>query len=750
MKRVCLKIEGLVQGVGFRPFVYSHATKFHLFGFISNTPKGVHIELEGAENSIEEFIKSLHQKLPPLARIDSIEKSQIECKNDKEFIIKKSEFSETKTSAVLPDMAICDDCLKEMKDPKNRRFNYPFINCTNCGPRYSIIQDIPYDRPFTSMAKFTMCDECKKEYENPLNRRYHAQPISCKNCGPKLFLDGKVCENAEAIQKIAELINDGKIVAIKGIGGFHLVCDALNEKPIKALREFKARPTKPFAIMCKDLQQAFSHVKINSDEENALLSIEKPIVLLDKKDNSHVNKLVAPHTSRLGIFLPNTPLHVMLFDYLKNPIIATSANIKSEPIITKKEDLDEKFGDLLSGILDYDRDILHPCDDSLMQMIGDKKLYLRVSRGIAPLTISHKSSVKKNILAVGVEQKNAIAFYINGRIILSAYLGGMGTLKTYELFEKTIESWKRFYDIEFDEIIHDNHPQYTTTKYATTQNIKTTSVNHYHAHILATMIDRKIPLNTKVLGVAWDGTGYGDDGTIWGGEFLVVKGKSYKRVAHFKPFKLLGGDKSVKNIDRIAYSMMLDIGEDLSELESLKFLSQMHKKNINAPLCSSVGRLFDAVCYFTTGLKEVSYDGESGLLLESLYDEEIFDAYTLEIKNGVITYDKMLKQIIKDRKNLSGGGTSVPLEDQNIMQTQVGLKSHPRSLIATKFINALADIIVKIATAHNLPVVLSGGVFQNKTLLTKLQKKLPNAHFPQTLTPNDGSICVGQIAYGLI
>lgn len=723
MKRIALQIQGLVQGVGFRPFVYSLATKHKLSGFIANTAKGVHVELQGNEDILKYTLKELKTTLPPLARVDKFSYKYIKIKNDTNFTIKKSENRDRKTGAIVPDMAICDDCLSELNSRNNRRFKYPFINCTNCGPRYSIIEDIPYDRAYTSMAKFTMCDECKKEYENPLNRRYHAQPISCKKCGPTLTLYANINKIDNAIKETCRLINSGKIVAIKGVGGFHLICDASNDRVVEKLRLFKSRPHKPFAIMCKDYEQASLHVDINMHEKNTLLGIEKPIVLMSKKPNSTLSNLIAPHTNKLGIFLPNTPLHVILFDYLKSPIIATSANIKGEPITTKREDLEDKFGDLLGGILDYNRDILHPCDDSLVQMIGDKKLYLRVSRGIAPLTLPYSTKVSKNILAVGAEDKNAIAFYMNNKIILSPYLGTINSVKTYELFENTIESWERFYGMHFDEIIHDNHPDYTTTKYAKSKNIKTTSVNHHHAHILATMIDRKIPLGRRVLGVSWDGTGYGDDKTIWGGEFLVCEGRAYERVAYFKPFKLLGGEKSIKNIDRIAYSMLLDLDIDLDEFEKLSFLAQMHQKDINSIKCSSVGRLFDTVCYLATGLKEISYDGQSGLLLESLYDRSITDFYPLHVEGKIIDYTQMLLDILKDRKN--------------------------PNLIASKFLNSLANIIIHISKEYNLPIVLGGGVFQNKTLLEILIAKNRSIYFPQNLTPNDGSICIGQIAYAL-
>ncbi len=725
-KRLQLNIEGLVQGVGFRPFVYVKALEFGLVGFVLNDTAGVEVQIQGEQKNLDAFLYELQNSLPPLARIDKIEKTYIPLKSDEKFIIKKSQNEVEKFSPVLPDMALCDECLQEMRDKNNRRYKYPFINCTNCGPRYSIIKNIPYDRPYTTMAKFKMCEKCQAEYENPLDRRYHAQPISCHECGVRLAYiskDEKLLGD-EGIEKIAKLINDGKIVAVKGVGGFHLICDASNPEPVKRLREFKSRPVKPFALMCESLAQARQHVSINNDEKKALESIEKPIVLMRKKPSSNICNEVAPQTDRLGIFLPNTPLHILLFDFLKAPIIATSANIKGEPIITSIEQMSEKFGDLLDAVLDYDRDIAHPCDDSVLQIVEGKNVYLRISRALTPLNIPLSYKSDQNILCVGAEQKNAFAFYFHGRLILSPYIGDMDKVKTYELFVKTVENFKRFYGIKFDEIVHDKHPNYATTKWSKEQGVKSLSVQHHHAHILSVLLDRKMPLNTKVLGVAWDGTGYGDDGTIWGGEFLVCEGREYERVAHFKPFKLLGGDKSIKNINRIAYSMFLDAGVELEEFEELKPLKQMYEKNINSPLCSSVGRLFDAVCYLATGLKKVSYDGQSGLLLESLYDESIEETYEYEFQGKAINYDKMLLQMLDERDK--------------------------PNLIASKFLNTLCEIIIDISNRYKLPLVVGGGVFQNKTLLELLFKKSSKkVHFPQKFSPNDGGVCVGQLGFAL-
>lgn len=728
--RLFLQIQGLVQGVGFRPFIYSLATKYLLDGYILNSSNGVKIEIEGKKEQIDSFLHSIKNDLPPLARIDKITQKELPCTHQKGFYIQKSSDEDLKTSAILPDMAICEDCLKEMNDPQNRRYKYPFINCTNCGPRYSIIKDIPYDRPYTSMSVFTMCKECEKEYTSPLDRRYHAQPISCNECGPHLYLyeNGSVkSKDIGVIKDLAHIINRGGIVAVKGIGGFHLMCDAHNDKPIKRLREFKKRPFKPFAIMCKDETQASLYVKMNKDEKEALTAIEKPIVLMQKV-KSPICDLIAPQTDRLGIFLPNTPLHVVLFEYLKNPILATSANLKSEPIITKKEDMDEKFGDILEGILDYDREIIHSCDDSILQIVDKKRVFLRVSRGIAPYTKVYGKKAK-NILALGANTKNAIAFYMNEKLILSPYLGDMDNVKSYERMTQTIDAWRRFYQMEFSEIVCDEHPAYTTSNYAKTFNKKITKVYHHHAHILATLFDQNLPLEKEVLGISWDGTGYGEDGSIWGGEFLKVRGREFERVAYLKPFKLLGGDKSVKNINRILYSMLLDMGVELDEFKDISFLSQMHKKDINAPQCSSMGRLFDAVCYLATGTKEISYDGQSGLLLESLYDDSITEFCHMPLnETGEIEYHPMLMDLLSKRGD--------PVE------------------VASIFINSLVELIVKIAKKYDLDVAVGGGVFQNKTLLklciNRCKKEGIAFHFSTLIPANDGGICVGQIAYSLI
>jgi len=728
--RLIYRIEGIVQGVGFRPFVYTIALRYTLSGFILNNSKGVLIEVEGFEESLNAFEKALFKELPSLARIDFWTKELIPCQSDTTFEIHHSDEASTKSSPVLPDMSICDECLAELKDPHNRRYHYFFTNCTNCGPRYSIIKTVPYDRPYTSMQPFLMCDECKEEYTNPLNRRYHAQPISCPKCGPTLSLhsiDGVLlATNEDAIIQLAELINTGHIVAMKGMGGFHLMCDATLDDVVANLRKRKHRPSKPFAVMFKSLEAIEEECVLSAQEEEGVSSLLRPIVLV--KRNAHASKissLIAPRIDRLGVFLPYTPLHVILFEYLKNPIVATSANRSGEPIISEATVLQQKLKDVVEYYLDYNREIVNSSDDSVLQYIGDKTLLMRSSRGIAPQSFRVDSKDERKILAVGAHQKNAIAIYLNHQIIVSPYIGDLDNIASHELFEKMIESFARFYDFTPDLIVGDLHPNYASTQWAKKQNIPFMQVQHHYAHILSTMCEHK--LSEPVLGIAWDGTGYGDDGTIWGGEFLLCDQERYERVVSFEPFLLLGGDASIKEIKRILASLLWDaIGEDADEHlrayfdeKSLKLLKQIYTKQINSPRCSSVGRLFDAVAVLCGMEDNVSYDGESGLLIEALYDASIREYYAIEIDGKIVHYKPMFVQMLKDKEP---------------------------HLIATKFINTLVQIALRVSSRYGAPIVLSGGVFQNRTLMEQiLQNVTQNFYFPLQLAINDGGICVGQL-----
>ena len=727
-----------MQGVGFRPFIYQIAHANSIKGYVLNNSLGVEIEAEGHIEDLEKFDNSLHVELPPLARVDLINKEELNCFGYTNFHIKKSNTQTSKHTLISPDMSICDDCRRELDDNTYFRYKYFFINCTNCGPRYSIIKTVPYDRVNTSMSNFIMCQKCEEEYKNPMNRRYHAQPISCSDCGPELFLrniDGTLlAKNSKAIDTLASLIEEGHIIAMKGMGGFHLVCDASNSKTVKLLRERKKRRTKPFAVMFQSIEEIKKCCNITKEEGEAITSQQRPIVLVKKRDkNLLLSDLVAPYIDRLGVFLPYTPVHVLLLKKLKKPIIATSANRKGEPIITDEEELKKSLGDVVDFYLDYNRAIVNASDDSVLQMIGDKQVMMRASRGFTPMSFRHESGEKRHILAVGAHLKNSIAIYIDNQVILSPYIGDLDSIKSCDFFLKTLETFKRLYNFDPKTIICDLHPNYFTTQWAKKQGCELHKVQHHYAHILSCMFEHKI--EKKILGVAWDGTGYGDDGTIWGGEFFVCDKKSYERIAYFEPFLLLGGDKSIKDIKRVALSMIFDIADksldeyarfiSLFSKNELSLLTQMHSKAINSPKCSSVGRIFDAVAVFSGVCSKVSYDGESGLIIENLYDESIEGSYEFYLDGKIIRYKHIFKEMLSDKE--------------------------PK-IIATKFINGLVDIFFKISNRYDLDIVLGGGVFQNRTILEKITKKpmKQNIYFPHKLPINDGGIAVGQLYNYLI
>ena len=749
--RVNLKIEGQVQGVGFRPFVYKLANKLNLAGFVKNSINGVVIEIEGIEENIKSFENLLISDLPPLARINKIKKKNLNTLYNGEFEIRESCFETptSKTASVSPDIAICRDCLLDINSfYKNNYFQYFATNCTNCGPRYSIIKTVPYDRANTSMKKFTMCKLCDYKYKNPLDRRYHAQPISCNSCGPtlKLIVKSKelIVDRNKIFKKVANFIKEGKIGAIKGIGGFHIVCDAFSDKAINNLRDHKNRPTKPFAIMCKNLEQIKSCANVNKKEEELLTSKEAPIVILKRIHNStlKIQHSIAPAIDRIGCFLPYTALHHLLFKYLNNPIIATSANIADEPIITTREQIEQKLT-FIDFILDYDRDIVNAVDDSLVQVINSDIQTLRLARGYAPKEIKLPFKLDKKILAVGANQKNSIALAFDDKIIISPYIGDLNNLKSFEFFKRTLETFKRFYDFEPDIIVHDKHPTYETTKWAKELKIKNKElkifeVQHHIAHLYSVKAEYSQILNSSfsTLNFIFDGTGYGDDGTLWGGEVFIGDERKYS----FKPIKLLGGEKAIKEPRRVALSMLFDklsleevLNLDLDVVKSfsqseIKILHQSFVKNLNCPKSSSVGRLFDAMASFANICQFQSYEGETGLLCETAYNFKIKEYFEYEIIDGVIDI-KIVDFIIKY---------------QNIKD---------KTLFSTMFINTLVQIILEISKKEKLEVILSGGVFQNKTLLELVTNKLEQEnikYYYNKETPiNDGGIALGQIYYTL-
>ena len=714
MIRKSYSIDGLVQGVGFRPFIYGVAKRLNLFGFVKNSADGVYLEIEGEDERVKRFEELLNSdELPTLCEIKNITIKEKKPLYSEQFeIIQSTKKDIAKNAIVLPDMAVCEDCISQTFSLTSKRYYHYFATtCTNCGPRYSILQTVPYDRENTSMSEFKMCPSCQEEYDNPLDRRYHAQPTSCHTCGPKLNT---------TIEQTAQKIKDAKIVAIKGIGGFHLVCDALNDEVVKKLREYKNRPTKPFALMCKDLKELKNIAEISKKEKELLTSKESPIVILKKHPHALVSKFVAPNIDRVGCFLPYTPLQHLLFRYLKNPIVATSANLGDEPIITDAKDIELKLP-FVEHVLDFNRDIVNAIDDSLTQIVDNKIQILRLARGYAPKSMKLPYKLDKKILAVGANQKNTISLAFGDTLIISPHIGDLNSLKSFDFFTRTLETFKRFYDFEPDIIIHDKHPNYETTKWAKKQNKKLFEVQHHLAHIYSCKAE--FGLSGEYVGFSFDGTGYGDDGTIWGGEVFVGDERKY----HFKPIKLLGGEKAIKEPRRVALSMLFDrysLDEVLEfdlpfSKNEIKLLHQSYAKNLNAPLSSSLGRVFDGVASLAGLCDFQTYEGEAGLLCESIYDATCQDSFSFNTKDGVIEID-------------------FDFFDNDLV---------------SKFINTIVEIVLYIAKKESLDVILSGGVFQNKTLLELIIKRFKKEnityHYQQYTPINDSGISLGQIKYFL-
>ena len=729
LKSYKIDIRGTVQAVGFRPFVYQLAKRHNLYGTISNGSQGVEIFINASSDTMERFISDIKLSLPPLAQIDTIDIEVVSPKAFDEFKIIQTQDNGKIEVNIPPDITICKECEMELFDRNNRRYMHPFINCTNCGVRYSIIYDLPYDRDKTSMKSFEMCKECEIEYNNPQNKRYHAQPIGCWECGARLELVGeKNLSPKDIVDRAVRLLRDGNIVAIKGVGGYHLICDSTNNEAIKKLRERKKRPTKPFAIMTKDIDMANKLAYINPKEKELLLSKERPIVLLDSKIEQN---LISPHISRLGVFLPYTPLHLLIITKLNRPLVATSANISDEPIATTRESI-KRLSSVYDYLLEHNREIVNGCDDSVVMVVNQQKITIRRARGYAPVAITLPFRLPQKVLAVGANQKSTVAIGFDNKIILSPHIGDLNSIESLEYYRENIEILKRVYHFTPNIIADDKHPHYESSKYAKASGMKTQEVQHHYAHILSVIAEKKI--NQKVLGVAFDGTGYGDDGKLWGGEFMICDYREYRRVAHFNYFRLLGGAKAIKEPKRVALSLLFDIyGKNTLTLDNhttkafspneLKSQYIMWQKALNSPLCSSVGRLFDAVASLTGVCQVMSFEGESGMMMEEFYDDSVRGFYPFEIKEeeeviDIIDILPMIEAITKE--------------------------PNPRIAIS-KFFNTLVEIIYTLYKKYKLPLVLSGGVFQNRVLLRLIFDRTPDAIISNEYPPNDGGIALGQV-----
>lgn len=756
-KRLRILIRGAVQGVGFRPFVYRLATACALTGWVNNTVRGVMIEVEGPADRLQDFLLKIEQEKPPLAHIQSMEHVYLDGVGFTSFEVRHSDDSGEKSAFVLPDVATCPDCLREIFDPADRRYQYPFTNCTNCGPRYSIIERLPYDRPHTSMAYFPMCPACEAEYNDPANRRFHAQPNACPVCGPQIFVwdtyGRTVAKRHNALKYAANAIRDGWVVAVKGLGGFHLMVDARNETAVDCLRHRKARDEKPLAIMVPDMASAAHYTSLSALEKRLLQSPEAPIVLLRKKEiEADLAPAIAPHNPNLGVMLPYTPLHHLLLAELGFPVVATSGNLSDEPICIDEDEALHRLHGIADLFLMHNRPIVRHVDDSVVRIVAGREQVLRRARGFAPLpiTIRHTSETAdaETILAVGAHLKNTVALAFAAtpacderQIFISQHIGDLETDEAYEAFLKVTTDLPLLYDRSPNRVACDLHPDYMSTHFAHRQELPVHAVQHHQAHVLACMAENE--LSGPVLGISWDGTGYGPDGTVWGGEFLRSTPAQFERVACWRPFPLPGGEKAIREPRRSALGLLYawqgqQVFADDTWREQLNFaprewklLTTMLDRQVNAPLTSSVGRLFDAVAALLGLHQIVRFEGQAAMAVEFLLAEAPpVDYYSVEITpaDGVryVEWAPLLDGLLRDQ----AAGMAV-------------------AELVARFHNTLVEAIVAVAQlAGESQVVLSGGCFQNKYLTERTVQRLQaegfKPYWQQRVPPNDGGIALGQ------
>jgi len=776
-KRLKLTVRGAVQGVGFRPFVYRLAGDLGLAGWVNNSAQGVFIEVEGAPARVEEFRQRLEGEKPPRSFIQSLEASWLDPAGYAGFEIRASESGGGKTALVLPDIATCPDCLREIFDPANRRFSYPFTNCTNCGPRFTIIEALPYDRANTSMKAFTMCARCLAEYEDPRDRRFHAQPNACPACGPRVALwDGRgqavapggQAQAREVLAAAAEALRAGRIVAVKGLGGFHLMAAAHDDAAVRRLRELKHREEKPFALMFPSLEAIQAVCAVSPLEERLLRSPEAPIVLL-RRTAAPGADLLAPRNPNLGVMLPYTPLHHLLISLAGFPVVATSGNLSDEPICIDEQEALERLGGIADLSLVHNRPIVRHVDDSIVRLMAGRELVVRRARGYAPLPLQVRGGGGRSpdemggsVLGVGAHLKNAVALSVGRQVFISQHIGDLETDQAFEAFRKVIADLEKLYEVRPEIIAADAHPDYLSTRFArdlaAARGVAARSsepapgkqpltVQHHVAHVLACMAENE--LEPPVLGVSWDGTGYGLDGTVWGGEFFRITDTGWDRVAHLRPFRLPGGDQAVREPRRTALGLLYEaMGEaafgrtDLASLRAfttaeLPSLKTMLARGIHSPFTSSAGRLFDAVASLTGLRQRVRFEGQAAMELEFALEGVSAGnaAYSIPLSGPasalVLDWAPMIQQILADVER----GVSV-------------------GEISARFHNGLVEAVVAVARQMGeTRVAISGGCFQNRYLTERLVARLGaegfRPYWHQRVPPNDGGIALGQVVAAL-
>jgi hydrogenase maturation protein HypF len=726
--RKLIRARGIVQGVGFRPFVYRLARAHGLGGYVANSSAGVTVEVEGEAAEVERFVVEFRSQAPVLSQIDEVSVVDVAPAGDAEFAIRESGEESGQFVLVPPDIATCDDCRRDFTDPANRRYQYPFTNCTNCGPRYTIIEDIPYDRPATTMAGFVMCPACRAEYENPADRRFHAQPNACPVCGPSLNLP---------LEQVRGLLRDGRIVAIKGLGGFHLACNAEDDGAVRRLRERKRRSDKPFALMARDMEQVERFCRVSDAERTALTGPRRPIVILDRRPGAAISTAVAPGNNTVGVMLPYTPLHHLLFDSDLDILVMTSGNLSEEPIVSRNEEAQRRLGGLADAYLLHNRGIRTRVDDSVVRVYAGRERVLRRSRGFAPLSIDLGMPLPA-VLAVGAELKNTFCLTKDHYAILSQHIGDLENYETLEFFEETLAHMRRFFRVEPVAVAHDLHPGYLSTRIAEgMKGIPHIGVQHHHAHIASCMAENH--LRDKAIGVAFDGTGYGTDGQVWGGEFLVCDYAGFERRAHFRYVPMAGGDMAIREPLRMALAWLREtFGADLPELPFLASVAERKRAVVEAMLArgvqtvatSSCGRLFDAVAAILGLRLETNFEGQAAIELECIAAPGIEESYPFDTEGTAIDFRPAIQHVVADMKQAVTAG-----------------------VISARFHNTVAAVVVetcrRIRTAERLnEVCLSGGTFQNRRLTERCLELLTASGFEVYLharvPPNDGGISLGQ------
>ncbi len=737
---ICLHVvvSGFVQGVGFRPFVFRLANELQVNGCVSNNMGQVTVSVEGDREALELFCERLISQAPVNAMpvIQSV--NEVELVNYESFSIKESNELIESDIHILPDLPVCEQCLEELFDKNNRRYLYPFINCTQCGPRNSIITSLPYDRKNTSMQGFKLCPECESEYLSVNDRRFHAEPIACAACGPVLnFVDDKnnITDNMDALEACVDSLHKGHIVAVKGLGGYHLMCDASSTEAIDKLRKRKKRPDKPFAVlMMSSLIQEY----VDASEQEILLLNEssRPIVLLKHNNNEHLADNLAPGINRLGVMLPSTPLQYILCHYFKKPLVATSANISGEPIITMNDDVVKKLSNLCDAYLHNNRDIVRPADDPVMLHNDFGVQILRTGRGISPTEITLPFKLEKPILAVGGHIKNTIALAWDDRMVISAHNGDLSSLRGYQTFQQAIKDLQQLYQVKAEVVICDAHPEYASTRWAVESKLPTVKIFHHHAHASSLVIEK--PENAHWLIFSWDGIGLGVDGALWGGETFIGSAGNWKRIVSFKPFKLPGGEKTSRESWRVAASLNwqskidFEINNGITSHKKAGELKIMWDKNINSPESSAAGRLFSAASSLL-GLVDIeSFEGQGPMLLEALAETTQADAITLPIINedGVDRIDWQPLIVMLNDKSL--------------------VKAYRARCFHETMAQCITEISIKYSNEYkDLSIGLAGGVFQNQLLVSLVRQKFDENNLrliiPESIPVNDGGLCAGQI-----